>query len=236
METLDTSRTFERIYVKDSLHGDFEKVLRAKCRDLDIPLKRVPQVKLDQLSRSKNHQGVVGVTSLIEYQKVNDIIPFIFEKGMSPTIVMIDNVQDIRNVGAISRSCEVLGAHALILSGKNAATINHDAIKTSSGALTRMPICKEKNTIDVIQQLKSFGMKVLGTGLQRGDFISTTNLKPPVVVVLGSEQSGLHHSTLNACDQIIQIPQQGQIDSLNISVAAGIILYEIARQANLNEN
>lgn len=229
VEAINQNKQFERIYLKDTLTGDLEKEIRALCRENEITLKKVPLVKLDKICNSKNHQGVAGFMSLIEYQSLENVIPMLFEQGKSPIIIVLDNITDIRNVGAVARSCEVLGAHAIVLSGKNSSVINEDAIKTSAGALFRLPVCREKTSLDVIDIFNAFGITSVATSL-RGEKELSGNLQGPIGVILGSEETGLHITIENKCSRLMKIPQVGKTDSLNVSVAAGIILYELMMQ------
>lgn len=211
------------------MSGDVEKEIRALCKDHDIPLRRVPLIKLDKLSRGRNHQGLVGVTTLIDYQQLDDIIPHLFEQGISPVIMVLDNVQDIRNIGAIARSCEVLGAHAIVLSGKNSGVINQDSIKASAGALLNLPVCKEKNSLEAIDKLTAYGITTVGSSLTASDDLSS-KMSAPLAILVGSEYDGLHITIEHKCTHLVRIPQKGTTDSLNVSVAAGILLYETMRQ------
>ena len=231
VEAIQEGKEFERIYIKDNMTGDIEKEIRQLCKEKDIVLKKVPLVKLDKLSNARNHQGIVGIMSVIQYQDLGNVIPFLFEQGLNPIIVVLDNITDIRNIGAIARSAEVLGAHALVLSGKNSGYINEDAIKTSAGALFRIPVCREKNTLNVIDILDSFGVASVGSSLNTNNALDG-NLKGPIGVILGSEYDGLHHTIEDKCSRLVKIPQLGNTDSLNVSVAAGILLYEVLKQNN----
>lgn len=229
VEAIQEGKKFERIYVKDIMTGEIEKEIRALCKEHDIILKKVPLVKLDRMANSRNHQGIVGITSLIQYQDLNDIIPFLFEQGKSPVLLILDNITDIRNIGAIARSAEVLGAHAIVLSGKHSGYINEDAIKTSAGALFRIPVCQEKNTMNVIEILHTFGVTAVGSSLNTKNGLEG-NLKGPIGVIVGSEYDGLHRTVEEKCNQLVKIPQIGGTESLNVSVAAGILLYEVLKQ------
>lgn len=231
IEALIEGRSFERIYVKENLTGEFEKTIRLKCKEQNIPLRKVPQIKLDKLSRNRNHQGVVGLGSLIKYQELSEVIPFLYERGESPLLMILDNIQDVRNIGAIARSAEVFGAQAIVLSGPNSGIINHDSIKASAGALTRLLVCREKNSLRAIEQLKIHGIYIIGSTLNSAESLPSLKMNPPVCIVLGSEKDGLHHTVEKACDQLVFIPQVGKTQSLNVSVAAGIILYELQRGA-----
>jgi len=233
LDAIEEGKSFERIYLKDTLTGELEKLIRKKCKDLGIPLKKVPQIKLDRLTRNRNHQGIVGIGSIITYQEISMMIPHLYEQGIDPIIVLIDNVQDVRNIGAIARSAEALGAQGLILSGNHAGMITHDSLKTSAGALSRIMVCREKNTIKTIEELQTNGIKCVGTTLDQSSSLHNISLSAPICIILGSEGSGLHRSVIKVCDQLISIPQTGDTDSLNVSVATGIILYELSRQLSL---
>lgn len=230
MDTLHSLQHIERVYLRANITGEWEKEVRQICKSRDIPLKKVPPIKLDKLTRNKNHQGIAAVTSLIRYQEIDDVIPMIFEQGKTPLCVLLDNVTDVRNIGAIARSIEAIGAHALIISGKNAGMINEDSVKASAGAILKISVCREKNTKVALQKLQAHGIMSFATILGSEKNIYDIDLTHPVCVVLGSEGEGLHRSIYEICDHSGKIPQVGSSDSLNVSVAASICLYEIVRQ------
>jgi len=226
IDAIKEGKSFEKIFMRDNLTGEFEISIRHLCKKHDISLKKVPQAKLDRMSRRANHQGIVGVGSIISYQSIDMIIPHIYEQGKEPFFVLIDNVQDVRNIGAIARSVEALGGQALIVSGKQAGMITGESMKTSAGALSKLLVCREKNTIDTITTLQSHGIKVVATSLSSGTAIADLQLTCPLCICLGSEGEGLHRTVISACDEV----GCRQTDSLNVSVAAGIMLYEVVRQ------
>lgn len=230
MDTLNSTLQVERVYLRATLSGEIEKEVRRICTQRDIPLKKVPDIKLDKLTRNKNHQGIAAVTAIIQYQEIDDILPMIFEQGHAPLCILLDNVTDVRNIGAIARSIEVLGGHALILSGNNAGMINEDSVKASAGAILKINVCREKNTLEALKKLKAHGLKSVATILGVETSIHQAELLDPLVLVIGNEGDGLHTSISSACDLRVTIPQQGTTDSLNVSVALGICLYEILRQ------
>lgn len=233
IDALEEKKSFERIYVRDSLTGELEKYIRQKCKEQEIPLRKVPLIKLDKLARNRNHQGVVGIGSIITYQEISMMIPHLYEKGVDPILILLDNVQDVRNIGSIARSAEALGAHGLIISGKNAGMITHDSLKASAGALGRIMVCREKNTINTIHELSDHGISTIGTTLSKSQSLYEIFIKPPICILLGSEGVGIHKSVEKECSHLVSIPQQGLSDSLNVSVAAGILLYEVSRQLSL---
>lgn len=230
VEAIQEGKSFERIYLRDNLTGPFEKEIRGLCKTYDIPLKKVPQIKLDKLAFNRNHQGIIGFGSIINYHQLSLLVPFLYEQGLSPFFLLLDNVQDVRNIGAIARSAEAFGCHGLILSGKSSGMITADSIKTSAGALSRLHVCREKNTIDTIEELSTYGIRSVGTVIEKNNPIYQSNLQTPVCLVIGSEDKGLHHSVTSKCASVVSIPQYGPTESLNVSVAAGILLYEVSRQ------
>ena len=229
LDAIAEGKSFERIYLKDSISGPFEKEIRQKCKIHDIPLKKVPQVKLDKLTKNRNHQGIAGIGSIIQYQDLEQVIPHLFEQGKEPIFVLLDNVQDVRNIGAIARSAEVFGTHGIIISGKNAGMITQDSLKASAGALARLFVIREKNTVSTIEKLQSYGIPVIGTSLDTDVSITSFEMQIPTCILLGSEGYGLHDTVEKACDHLVKIPQTGETQSLNVSVSAAIILYELQR-------
>jgi len=230
LDAIKEGKSFEKIFVRDTLTGEFEMEVRQLCKEREISLKKVPQAKLDRMSRRANHQGAVAIGSIVTYQSIDMIIPHIYEQGKEPFFVLLDNVQDVRNIGAIARSVEALGGQALIVSGNQAGMITSESMKASSGALSRLLVCREKNTINTITALQAHGVKVIATSLKDGTPISDLKLTAPLCICLGSEGNGLHRTVVEACDEVGYIPQKGETDSLNVSVAAGIMLYEASRQ------
>lgn len=193
-------------------------------------MKKVPPIKLDKLSRQRNHQGVVGVMSAIEYQNIENVVPFIFEKGEMPLILILDGVTDVRNMGAICRSAEVMGVHTVVLPVQNSAEINEDAIKTSAGALMSLPVCRTAHLPKVISYLKESGISITCSSLEGDLPIFDLDMSGPMAIIMGSEQNGVDKTLMNLSDHIFKIPQSGKTDSLNVSVATGVILYECVRQ------
>ncbi len=172
--------------------------------------------------------------SLIEYQKIENLLPMIFEKGKDPLIIVLDGISDVRNFGAIVRSAECLGADAIIIPEKGSARVTADAIKTSAGALHTFPICREKSITKATTYLKECGLKIVGAAERSSKIASKVDLKGPLALIMGAEDKGISRELLSLSDSTIKIPMMGEISSLNVSVAAGILIYEIQRQ-RLNE-
>ncbi len=230
MELLESGKDVERIFIKNDTRGELEVTLRKICKERDIPLKKVPEIKLDRLAPNRNHQGLIAISSIIAYQSIDDVIALAHNNGEDPFLLILDGVQDVRNIGAIARSCEILGVHGVVIAGHNSALINEDAIKTSSGAILRIAICRESSTINLIHHLKALGITILGSSLRTDVLLQNINLNVPIAIVLGSEESGISYDVSSACDQLFKIPQVGAVDSLNVAVAGGIVLYERLRQ------
>lgn len=234
VEAINEGKEFEKIYIQDSMRGETEKEIRALCKEFNIPLSRVPTEKLNYLSRNQNHQGLIGSISPIIYQNLDLILAHVYEQGRNPLIMVLEGVSDVRNLGAIARSALLFGADALVFTAKNNASINADTIKASAGAILQIPVCREKNMMSILDLIQSYGLKILATDLQGASFIGDVNLSEPIAIIMGAEEKGVTLETLRRSDQRIKIPQQSNFDSLNVSVAAGVILYETARQRQLS--
>ena len=229
IEAIQSGKSVDKILLLKTIRGPFEKDVRKLCKEKDIPLQYVPAHKLDKLTK-KNHQGIIGFASLVAYQTIEDVVPMLFEQGKTPLIVVLDGITDVRNFGAIVRSAEVFGIDAIVIGEKRSARINEDAYKTSAGAILRLPICREKSLVKSIDFLRSFGFQVFATDLKTDHFIADIDFKGPSVVILGSEGDGVSEGLLNISDEKFKIPQVGKTDSLNVSVASGVIMYEILKQ------
>ena len=233
IEAVQADKDVDKILVKRDLQGDLAKELFALLKDRRIPVQRVPMERLDRLTR-KNHQGVIAFMSAITYQRLEDIIPFVYEQGKSPFIVLLDGVTDVRNFGAIARTCECAGVDAIVIPEKGSVTVNADAIKTSAGALHILPVCKEKSINQAIRFLRQSGVKVVAATEKATLNYTASPYDGPVAIVMGAEDSGVSSENLRICDEMVKIPQFGTIGSLNVSVAASVMIYEVVRQ-RMNE-
>jgi 23S rRNA (guanosine2251-2'-O)-methyltransferase len=204
----------------------------AEVRKNNIVWQIVPVERIELVTR-KNHQGVLAWLSIIEYQYIANLLPMVFDKGEDPLIIALDGVSDVRNFGAIVRTAECLGAHAIIIPEKGSARITADAVKTSAGALNSFPVCREKSIVKAVEYLKDSGLKVVCAAEKTGTGASKADLKGPMVLVMGSEEKGISRELLSLADSTVMIPMTGRIESLNVSVAAGILIYEITRQRSL---
>lgn len=229
LEAIKAGKQIDRLLIKQGLQGALYHELMAEVRAHNIAYQIVPLERIELVTR-KNHQGVLAWLSLIEYQNIANLLPMIFEKGEDPLIIALDGVSDVRNFGAIVRTADCLGAHALIIPEKGSARITADAIKTSAGALHSFPICREKSIVRSIEYLKESGLKVICATEKSGVEVTLAPLKGPSVLILGSEEKGISRELISLSDHQVRIPMTGSIASLNVSVAAGILIYEIVRQ------
>lgn len=229
LETINSGKTVEKVLVQKGSGKEIDKELSDKLREHQIPVQRVPIEKLNRITR-KNHQGIIGFISPIAFHDLENLVMEVFEKGVTPLFVLLDQVTDVRNFGAICRSAECMGAHGVLVPMKGSARIGSDAMKTSSGALSRIPVCRMHSTGADIRFLKDSGFTIVGCTEKANKDLNYVNLKDPLVLIMGSEDEGLDPKTIANCDQLIKIPMTGTTASLNVSVAAGIALYEIHRQ------
>ena len=229
IEAIESGKEFEKIFVQSNLQGPLAKDLLHLLRVRDLPFQYVPLEKLNRITR-KNHQGVIAHVSEIIYHKIENILPAVFEKGKVPLFVMLDEITDVRNLGAIIRTAECAGVDAVIVPMKGSAQINAETMKTSAGALNLMPICREKNLVDTLKFLQSSGLQTIACTEKSDKLYNSADLTLPTVFILGSEGTGISAGLLNLSDEKVRIPLLGKIDSLNVSVSTGIILFEAVRQ------
>ena len=229
IEAIRAGRQIDRLLIKQGLKGAIYHELMTEVRKHQIPYQIVPVERIELVTR-KNHQGVLAWFSVIEYQKIANLLPMIFEKGHDPLVIVLDGVSDVRNFGAIVRSAECFGAHAIVIPEKGSARITADAIKTSSGALNSFPVCGEKSILKAVQYLKESGLKVICADEHSGKAVNEVLLTGPSAIIMGSEDKGISRELSALADTAVKIPTTGTIPSLNVSVAAGVFLYEINRQ------
>lgn len=236
LEAIESGKEIEKIFVQANLKGEIEKEIRHLSKEHNIPLVKVPLEKLNTLSNQNKHQGLLAFISPIKFQKLDDVIAQLFTEGKTPSFMVLESVSDVRNLAAIVRSAYVLGFHALVISSKNTARINEETVKISAGAILNLPVCREKNMIEIIDTLKQNGIKIFATDLQGSKPVHDCDYDLPLAIIMGDEHSGVTLETLREADEKIKIPQYGDFDSLNVSVAAGIIMYEVSRQRSLKNN
>jgi 23S rRNA (guanosine2251-2'-O)-methyltransferase len=233
VEALESGQDIEKVFLLAGTRGELEKTLRHLCKERGVPLQHVPREKLDYLANKGNHQGVVALIPPLPYQNLDQLLAGLGEKGETPLLLLLDGVTDVRNFGAIARSAELCGAHALVVPLQGSAALNAEAIKASAGALARIPVCRESSLHKAIDLIKSYDIQILAAQQNDSIPIFEAELNRPCAVILGSEGKGIQPAVARLADQNIHIPQIGQTDSFNVSVAAGIILYEAMRQRNV---
>jgi 23S rRNA (guanosine2251-2'-O)-methyltransferase len=228
LEALNAGQPVDKVFLQQGTSGPFEKELRHLCRDREVPMRVIPRDRLQRMVRG-NHQGVVAVLAAVAYQRLEDVLPLIFERGQVPLLLVLDGVTDVRNLGAIARSAEVTGAQALVIGQKNSAGLSGDAVKASAGALLRLPVCREKSVVGAITLLQNSGVRVLASDLEGDRALHECDLLAPTALVLGSEGEGISQAVARQADVRFRLPQVGTLNSFNVSVAAGIMLYEVMR-------
>lgn len=229
IEAIKSDKEIDRLFIQTGLNNELLRELMFLLKQRNIPVQYVPLEKLNRLT-NKNHQGVVGYLSEVTYQKIEDILPVLFEEGKIPLILVLDRITDVRNFGAISRSAECAGVHAIIIPSRGAAQVNADALKTSVGALHKIPVCREGNLKATIDYLKESGLKIVACTEKAEHYYFSSDLTTPVAILVGSEEDGISNEYLKRSDELVKIPMKGEIESLNVSVATGIVLFEVIRQ------
>jgi len=225
-EALDAGKDLDSVLVIRSSTNDRLNKLLGRIRAEGVPIKMVPREKLNAITL-KNHQGVVAFLSPITYQPLDEIVLGAFERGESPVLIAADGITDVRNLGAIARSAECFGAHALIVPEKGSASINDGAIKSSSGALLRLPVCRVSKIATSLDFLKKSGIKCIALSEKSTEDLHTSKIEAPFCLVLGDEAFGVSTDVMAQCEQSVRIPMVGNTTSLNVSVSAGIALYAL---------
>ncbi len=228
-EALQSGKQLEKIYLQATVHGESIDTIRALAEKNLVPINKVPVEKLNSLNVS-NHEGCVALISKIQYQNLQDIISFVVEKGETPLFVLLDGITDIRNIGAIARSAYCFGVHALIIPDKGVGALNEDAILTSAGALEKLAVCRVSSLLKAVDDLHLNGIKVYASEMKADKKLFDLNLAEPCAVVLGGEEKGIYPALMKMCDEKFQVPMLADFDSLNVSVANGVILYEAMKQ------
>lgn len=233
IEAVEAGKEIDKVLVKKELRSELSKELLGALREAGIPVQFVPVERINRITR-KNHQGVLAFISAVTYQHIEDIVPGLYEAGKVPFIVVLDGVTDVRNFGAIARTCECAGVDAIVIPYKGSVSVNADAVKTSAGALHHIPVCREKNLTATLRYLQACGIRLVAASEKGNRRYTDVSYTVPVALVMGAEDNGVSTENLRFCEEIVQIPQFGSIGSLNVSVAAGILQYEVVRQRMLS--
>ncbi|QEM04098.1 23S rRNA (guanosine(2251)-2'-O)-methyltransferase RlmB [Mucilaginibacter rubeus] len=235
VEAIRSGKEIEALFIQRGIGGGLIQELKELMNEYQITAQQVPVEKLNRITQ-KNHQGVIAVISPIVYQKIENIIPEVFEKGETPLILVLDSITDVRNMGAIARTAECAGVHAIVIPAKGSAQINPDAIKTSAGALYKIPVCRHDNFMQTVRFLQESGLQLVCCTEKTQDNIYTPDYTGPTAIVMGSEEDGIRNEIIRISDHLAKIPMFGEIESLNVSVSTGVILYEAIRQRSLSVN
>ena len=228
IEAINSSKDIDKVFIQTGLKGKLIGQLESLIRKNKINFSYVPNQKLDRLSK-KNHQGVIARISPIKFYDI-DKFSEIIEQSKNPFILILDQINDVRNFGAIIRTAEISGVDGIIIQNSSSAPINSDTVKTSAGAIFNIPICKVSHIKDAIYHLKSIDISIISASEKSKKNIYDIDFKGPLAIIMGSEQRGINKSILNMSDEMVKLPMYGKIESLNVSVACGIFLYEVVRQ------
>lgn len=233
IEAIEAGKEIDKILVKKDLSSELAEELLKIAREHKVMVQKVPIEKINRITR-KNHQGVLAFLSAVTYHKLEYVVPQLYEDGKTPFVVLLDGLTDVRNFGAIARTCDCAGVDAIVIPERNSVSVGADAVKTSAGALHYIPVCREHSLTWAVKFLKDSGYKIYGASEKATQSYIAPNYTTPVAIVLGSEEKGISDEILRLCDGLVAIPEYGHINSLNVSVAAGIMIYEVVRQRNIS--
>ncbi len=229
IEAVNAGKEIDRVYIKKGLTGPLAQELLDLLRENGILTRHVPAERLDKITR-KNHQGAIAMLSAVAYHKLGNLVPELFEQGVLPFVVVLDGITDVRNFGAIARTCECAGVDAIVIPDHGSVSVGGDAVKTSAGALLHLPVCRDHSTLSAVRYLKNSGFKVVAVSEKADINYTTASYTEPTALVLGAEDTGISPEVIRECDTFVSIPMFGNIGSLNVSVAAGVMIYEVVRQ------
>lgn len=229
LEAIESGKDIDKILIKKGLQGDLSRELLAKIKEYNIPSQWVPQEKLNKITM-KNHQGAIALLSAVSYYSLEEIVVSTFESGQTPFFLLLDGITDIRNFGAIARTAECAGVNAIIIPEKGSVSVNADAVKTSAGALLTLPVCRVKSMTEAADYLIKSGISLVGASEKGSKNYTEADYTLPIGIVMGAEDTGISMQMIKKCDSLAKIPILGSIGSLNVSVAAGVMMYECVRQ------
>ena len=229
IEAIRSGQQLDRIFLQNTAHGQAIEELRSLAEQYHIPINKVPVEKINGFN-IPGHEGCVALIAKIQYQDLQEIISFVVEKGETPLFLMLDGITDIRNIGGIARTAFCCGVHAIIIPDKGVGALNEDAILTSAGALEKIPVCRVGSLMKAVDELHLNGIKVFASEMKASRNLFDCDFKEPCAIVMGSEEKGIYPALIKICDEKFKIPMKGDFESLNVSVAAGMILYEVMKQ------
>jgi 23S rRNA (guanosine2251-2'-O)-methyltransferase len=231
-EAIKSGKTIDKILLKHGFRNEMIPGLFPELKNQNIPFQYVPVEKLNRLT-GKNHQGIIALTSEVEYTDLEKLVPMLFEQAKMPAMVMLDGITDVRNLGAIARSAECAGFDAMIIPVKGSAQLNSDAIKTSAGALNSLPVCRVNSLTNTAEFLQDSGFELVAATEKAENDLFRADFSRPVAIILGAEDTGIDPRLLKMADTQVRIPMQGAIQSLNVSAAATVFFFEVLRQRRL---
>jgi len=234
IEAIDAGKDIDKILISKELHSDTALQLIDKCRQNRILMQRVPPEKISRITR-KNHQGVLAILSAVTYHRLDHLVPELYEAGLLPFILVLDGITDVRNFGAIARTAECAGVDAIVIPQHGSVSVGGDAVKTSAGALLHIPVCRERSSRGAVEFLKANGYKIVAVSEKASEKYTCEDYTGPIALIMGAEDTGISGEVMNLCDTKVAIPMFGKIGSLNVSVAAGVLMYEVVRQ-RINAN
>lgn len=235
LELLESGKDINKIFVaRGEKQGSINKII-GKAKDSKVVLVETDKRKLDEMSQTGNHQGVIAIVPPFEYCDVDDILNVAKEKNEDPFVIILDGIEDPHNLGAIIRTAETAGAHGVIIPKRRAVGVNSTVNKSSAGAVEYMKVARVNNTTETMNYLKEKGLWIIGTDMDTDKYYYNQNMTGPIAIVIGSEGFGMSRLVKENCDILVKIPMNGKITSLNASVSAGIVMYEIVKQKNANK-
>lgn len=229
IEAIEAGRDIDKIFVSKELHSDVARELLDKAREMHVLVQRVPPEKIQRITR-KQTQGVLAILSAVTYHRLDHLVPELYEAGLMPFVLILDGITDVRNFGAIARTAECAGVDAIVIPQHGSVSVGGDAVKTSAGALLHIPVCRERSVRGAVQFLKDNGYRVVAVSEKAEINYTEANFNDPVALVMGAEDVGISPDVYDLCDLRVGIPMFGKIGSLNVSVAAGVLMYEVVRQ------
>jgi 23S rRNA (guanosine2251-2'-O)-methyltransferase len=233
LEALQEGKPLDRIYLSTKMFTGETQAIRQLAQHYHVPINAVPVEKLNSFNVGE-HEGCVGLLSKVKYYALQEVISWVVENGQTPLFLVLDGITDIRNIGGIARTAFCTGVQALIIPDKGVGALNEDALLTSAGALEKIPVCRVTSLMKAVDELHLNGIKVLASEMTGATDIFKADFKEPVAIVMGSEEKGIHPALLKICDEKIKIPMHGAFESLNVSVATSMILYEAMKQRLLS--
>ncbi len=229
-EAVKAGKRFERIFIQNGIKSEAIHDLKRILKEKETDYSYTPVEKMNRLAPGRNHQGVIAMLASVLYADLGNVLQHVFESGEVPLILLLDRITDVRNFGAVCRTAECCGVHGVVIPSRGGAMVGPDSVKTSAGALNRITVCREDDLEKTIHYLKNSGLQIIACTEKGSSNINTADLRKPSAIIIGSEEDGISPELIKIADQVLRIPMLGELGSLNVSVAAGMILYETVRQ------